>query len=110
MSALVQESGGEISMVSRVARMTRPISKQWSRQIVPTPPRRPQGLGLGLFLDQLDGAHEALEPDLADQRVIEQVLEARLEIGAGLVAHALDDLLLLQDADVLDGDGAGDGM
>ena len=97
--------------MSRVARMTRPMLKQWSRQMVPTLPSAARKvLPLRLVLDQLDGADEADVADLADQRVVLQLLQSLRQIGTGLSMHTVDDALVAQDADVLDGDDAGHGM
>jgi hypothetical protein len=54
-----------------------------------------------LLADDLDGADQAQRAGLADQRVVVQRGQRLGQIGAGVVAGALDQALALQDLDVL---------
>ena len=63
-----------------------------------------------LVLDQLDRAEEAVAANLADDRVVGQAPEPLGQVGPGLVADLRDQAFLLDDAQVLQGDGAGHGM
>ena len=105
--AVVMTSGGDITMMSRTARMTRPFSMQWSRQIVPTLPGSSKWSRARLVLDQLDGADQAHRSRLADQRVVLQRLQRLGQMRAGFVAHLFHQPLAADDLDILQRHRAG---
>ena len=45
----------------------------------------------GLVGDQLDGAEQADAAHLADERMLGEAGKAILQVGAGVLAHALDE-------------------
>lgn len=63
-----------------------------------------------LVAGEFDRSHQADAADFPHERMVEQLAQFGLEIRAHIVGNALNDSLALEDFDVLQRNGGGDGM
>ena len=110
MSSSVTISGGQSAMVSPTARLISPSSAAMSAHFAPHLLLRIEGRADGLGRHQLDPRDQAGAAHLAHQRVIGEGLAQPLLEGLFQGGGIGDQALLLDDRQVLQADGGGDGV
>ena len=99
-------SGGDSTIPSRIARITRPLLTQRSRQIRPDLALRLEQTCALLVVDELDAGEQADAADLADQRMVRTASAAGAEVRTDRSGGTRGQALLLDDLDVLQRHGA----